>query len=65
MTYYVTMHNSGYMGERSYNTLRRALEVAQEWVLMGGGRSADISRGKRGPDIYRYWYDNGMQFIHY
>jgi hypothetical protein len=67
MTYYVTMHNSGYMGQRAYNTLAKALIKAQSWVLMGGNRSAEIDRNTRkGPMIYRYWIDKeGMQFIKY
>ena len=66
MTYYVTSNNSGYMGERAYNTLAKALKMAESWVLRGGERSADITRGYNGPLIYHYWIDNtGMQYIKY
>lgn len=51
---------------KSHKTKREAMEDAQKWCT-SPAHSATISRGNRGrgPDIMRYWYDGGLQFMEY
>ncbi len=66
MTYYTHRHSSGFYGMKSHKTKREAMEDAQKWCT-SPAHSATISRGNRGrgPDIMRYWYDGGLQFMEY
>lgn len=42
MTYYIHMHNSGYYGRRSSNTLKRAALIAKKWFALGGERRVHV-----------------------
>jgi hypothetical protein len=62
-TYRVVTDNGRATKKRSFDTLSSALEHAQSVVLSDRHARAEVFNGKR--LRFRYWYDDGLQYLEY
>lgn len=59
----VMVYNGRTKKGRSFDTLSSALEHAQSAVLADRGAMAEVLNGKT--LRFRYWYDDGLQYLEY
>lgn len=62
-TYRVMVKNNRTAKSRAFNRLSSALEHAQSVVLSDRHARAEVFNGKR--LRFRYWYDDGLQYLEY